>query len=1542
MKHSKKYLRSLKKKLIGCTLSIIASVALITGSNSALFTAPINALENIKNSISTAFSADDGAMEFDTPNVVAINDVATTNDNSEIAQIAYTGTRLANTDTITYIYDEQDLLAFKNAVNAGNNYSGKTVYLMNDIDLTSVCSATAGTWVPIGNTTSAVFRGTFDGNNYTIQNLYISSSANLGLFGFNYGTIQNVTVRGSLRATSTYAGGIAGRNYGTIKNCKNYVNITTTSSQAGGITGLNNVLIDRCMNYGTITGNSSSAALGGIIGTNASASAIVQNCGNQATVTGGMQCGGISGTFNYGKMYNCYNSGTITGNGKNANGDSMVGGITGYFSANAVSYIYNCYNKGTVKGPNGGEVGGIVGGAYSATTINKYLYNCYNIATISGGHDVGSIVGRGKNLILNKCYYTTSQNPVGMADTTPSQTNVAKVAVATLQTYTVTLGSAYAYDVYNINGGYPVLAWQNERTVMNLNKNQEYIKVGQELQLSVVEEDAITRIIGNNYGPRNFEWTSTNEDVATVSPDGIVKGLSDGYTTIYAYHRNSGMYAMSIINVAKDFANPQIGTGNGFTAILKSDGTVWTIGNNASGQLGQGDNVGARIARPVKTDIDTELTNIVKIAVGSDHVLALADNGKVYAWGANGNGQLGQNNTNSSSYAKIVLGEDGQSDLTNIVDIDAGGLGSVALDMYGNVYVWGNGSYGEIGNSATASKNLPTKVQNVKHAIQVQIERKVGVLTSDGVVWAWGLNTSGQLGINCTNNTSYPMKTALNVTEIALVAGHTTVKKVDGSLYTVGAYTYGRLGTGSTANQTKYVAINLQNIVTEDNPVKYIKAGITNTTILLKDGSVWETGYNLQGELGIGTSNTTATTFVQGLTGAGTPIENVLTIGKNVGNINGSATAGFGLNTAVILKNGDIYSAGYNGYGQIGNNSTQNALYYTKMAFAELDYADKVVEVNEEGYQIERSKLKYIQSAVNVYNDEVLIELGDEVEFTILDESLATVDKSGMIKPKDGATGVTKVKIEDLTNGYETYFTLIVNRLHDTDEVIYIYTIEDLVRFRNSVNAGNNYKGKTVYVMADIDMSEACSAKLGSWTPIGNTDNNRFSGIFKGNNHKIENLYISSTGNLGLFGFNYGIIENVIVTGSLKATSMYVGGIAGRNYGTIRNCKNYVKISTTSSAAGGIAGCTTVSIENCMNYGTITGTSASEQIGGIVGASHATSVIIQNCGNEANITGGVNCGGITGTLNHGKIYSCYNKGAITGNGKNANGDAMIGGITGYFSYSSASYIYNCYNRGTVRGANGGEVGGIAGGAFSKTTINKTIANCYNTGTISGNHDVGSIVGRGKNLILNNCHWTSTQAAVGMADTTPSQTNVGKRTAAVLKTYAPTLGKAFENDDFKINDEYPILWWEAPTIELNKKQAYIKENEELQLNIILNERVEGIFGADITVQNFDWTSSNSDIATVDSDAKVKGLKEGYTTIYGHYKGSELYVMCIVNVAKEEATPQIETGENFTAILKPDGTVWTIGNNANGQLGQGNVDGVGARCSVPSPTGKDKRK
>ena len=191
------------------------------------------------------------------------------------------------TENAYEIKTADDLLWFAQQVNGGNK--GIHGVLMNDIDLSTVCSETLGNWTPIGNH-SVPFEGYFDGRGFAVRNLYINDegASYVGLFGetTKNSLIRNVTVTGTIRANQVI-GGIVGKGGGTVRNCVNYANIHATARDVGGIVGAGSGHIYGCVNYGNISADTYNA--GGIIG-----------FGYNNTVQDCLNVGKISGRHSYG------------------------------------------------------------------------------------------------------------------------------------------------------------------------------------------------------------------------------------------------------------------------------------------------------------------------------------------------------------------------------------------------------------------------------------------------------------------------------------------------------------------------------------------------------------------------------------------------------------------------------------------------------------------------------------------------------------------------------------------------------------------------------------------------------------------------------------------------------------------------------------------------------------------------------------------------------------------------------------------------------------------------------------------------------------------------------------------------------------------------------------------------------------------------------------------------------------------------------------------------------------------------------------------
>lgn len=323
-----------------------------------------------------------------------------------------------------------------------------------------------------------------------------------------------------------------------------------------------------------------------------------------------------------------------------------------------------------------------------------------------------------------------------------------------------------------------------------------------------------------------------------------------------------------------------------------------------------------------------------------------------------------------------------------------------------------------------------------------------------------------------------------------------------------------------------------------------------------------------------------------------------------------------------------------------------------------------------------------------------------------------------------------------------------------------IKNCEDMAYLANEVNNGNSFEGKHFKLIANLDFG-ARKDENNKWNKlnipyIGISSDTPFSGTFDGNNKHIRGIgiseYLRSGKNKGIFGYNKGLIENIIVSGENRIESgqfANVGLIIGNNEGTITNCNN---ISRTTVAWGAysnigiLVGSNSSEIVNCYNAGNIKTSSSISAIAGI----NQENAIIKNCYNTVTITGS----GIV-YENYGDVDSCYNSGNMD-NTRQTSGIALTNRATGVIS--------NCYNTGNVRNAgicksnfgivkqsfntgnvyceDGYYIGGVVG-------INSNLViNCYNIGTVQAWWQVGGIVGLGTNGQVKNCYNTGTIIGLG--------------------------------------------------------------------------------------------------------------------------------------------------------------------------------------------------
>ena len=295
---------------------------------------------------------------------------------------------LKQVDGVYQIGSADELRKFAKRVNDGETTAN--AILTANIDLSSVCGpelndGSSVSWTPIGTYINS-YKGTFDGAGHTISGLYINSSSDSyqGLFGYvdPGGTVQNLTVSGSVSGNN-YVGGVVGYNdEGRVKNCHN-IGEVSGNRYVGGVVGQNNVssTVENCTNTGKISGTG---------------------------VGGGAGVGGVVGGNDSGTVKNCYNTGKVTGSAASSN----VGGVVGDNGGT----VENCYNTGAVSG--GEYVGGVVGWNSFSVTVT----NCYNTGKVSGNRYVGGVVGyNSSSSTVTGCYFL-KQNPeipgIGGGETT--------------------------------------------------------------------------------------------------------------------------------------------------------------------------------------------------------------------------------------------------------------------------------------------------------------------------------------------------------------------------------------------------------------------------------------------------------------------------------------------------------------------------------------------------------------------------------------------------------------------------------------------------------------------------------------------------------------------------------------------------------------------------------------------------------------------------------------------------------------------------------------------------------------------------------------------------------------------------------------------------------------------------------------------------------------------------------------------------------------------------------------------------------------------
>ncbi len=398
-----------------------------------------------------------------------------------------------------------------------------------------------------------------------------------------------------------------------------------------------------------------------------------------------------------------------------------------------------------------------------------------------------------------------------------------------------------------------------------------------------------------SYSNTTSTQTVSGSADTTVSID--ISSLSENTTYYYrivAQNSNGTVYGTEN-NFMLITVTPKIAAGARHSLALKSNGTVWAWGNNGDGQLGDETTKNRTIPAQV-----SNVNAITTIDGGASHSLALKSDGTVWVWGANWDGQLGDG-TNTRKTTPVQI-----SGLSDIISIACGMYHSIALKSDGTVWAFGRNDYGQLGDGTNVYRNKPVQVSGLSDVIAIAGgDYHCLALKSDGIVWAWGNNESGQLGDGTTTNRNTPVQVSSisNVAAIARGWVHSLALKSDETVWAWGSNGSGQLGDGTTTNRT--TPVNITNI----NNIIAIAGGGGYTIALKSDGTGWTCG-----EYGWDYSENNGSSY-WGYSYRTTP--------DQVAGINDVVAVAGGWQHIVVLKqDGTVWTWGVNWYGQLGDGTT--------------------------------------------------------------------------------------------------------------------------------------------------------------------------------------------------------------------------------------------------------------------------------------------------------------------------------------------------------------------------------------------------------------------------------------------------------------------------------------------------------------------------------------------------------------------------------------------------------------------------------------------
>ena len=359
---------------------------------------------------------------------------------------------------------------------------------------------------------------------------------------------------------------------------------------------------------------------------------------------------------------------------------------------------------------------------------------------------------------------------------------------------------------------------------------------------------------GSNFNPsgmivaagyQDFSTKFLDNSLLTFSPT-LSTPLTDDVTSItISFEGKSTVLPITVSasNIPITYIKT-ISSGMSHQLAIKNDGSLWAWGGNGSGRLGLGDTIDRNV--PVQVGADR---NWVNISTGINHTVAIRADGSLWAWGDNSFGQLGLGDTVNRDVPFRV-----GSEWDWVVVSASSSYHTIGIKANGSLWAWGRNFNGQLGIGDTVDRNTPVQVGSDYDWVNISASSNghVMAIKNDGSLWAWGNNAGGVLlgigDIMAFSTIPVQVGTELDWVDVSVGNDYTIAKKTDGTLWTWGYNTNGKLGLGDTVNRNAPVQID------SENNWGRISAGSGHSLAIKTDGTLWAWGDNYYGQLGNGFS----------------------------------------------------------------------------------------------------------------------------------------------------------------------------------------------------------------------------------------------------------------------------------------------------------------------------------------------------------------------------------------------------------------------------------------------------------------------------------------------------------------------------------------------------------------------------------------------------------------------------------------------------------------------------------------------------------------